>query len=80
MYLYCCCFVFSYIQINEQRNFTSNQIPSVMSDIADAMCDLLAYHDELEAISENLTAFQNMSRDLQTLLEANIQDSCAWVR
>ena len=76
------CMLFSFsLQTDRHPNFTNTQPSSAVSNISNTMCDLLAYHDELDDFGDNITtAFQNTSRDLQALLEANIQDTCAWVR
>ena len=73
---------FFLLQTHSQPNFTNSQSSSAVSDITNTMCDLLAYHDKLGDFDENTTTatFQNSSRDLRILLEANIQDTCAWVR
>ena len=54
---------------------------SALSNITDSMCDLLAYRDTLEVMTQpdSTSAFNDTAEHLLTLLTVNVQDICTWV-
>lgn len=54
----------------------------MVANVYNNMCDLLAYHTMLSVstLSNVNATLYNASQVLLTLLEANVQDTCTWVR